>query len=145
MPLEINPARLHSPHPTNMESSIPPSPTKAPAATEQQERIKHLPAEARAAFQRFQAGGGPTALDPVIFAILEDFIPRSAPAPLAEMPGATRLIDDLGFDSLAITEVVFFTEDLLGISITNEEIIQVRTLDDLRGFIHGKVVGPAAR
>ena len=75
----------------------------------------------------------------MLFAILEDFIPRTPARPLAELPGGTRLIDDLGFDSLAITEVVFFAEDLFGISITNQEIIQVRTLEDLRGFIRRKV------
>ena len=118
---------------------------QAVPATDQADRIKHLPAEARAAFQRFQTAGDPTALDPVIFAILTDFVPRSPATPLAELPGDTRLIDDLGFDSLAITEVVFFTEDLFGISITNEEIVQVRSLADLRGFIHAKVAARPAR
>src|SRR5258708_7905530 len=118
-----------------MKSSVPPSAAKALPATEQESRIKHLPAEARAAFHRFQTAGDLAGLDPVIFAILEDFIPRDSAVPLAELPGSTRLMDDLGFDSLAITEVVFFTEDLFGISITNREIIQVHTLDDLRGFI----------
>jgi acyl carrier protein len=128
-----------------MESPVPSSATKAPSAAEQEDRIKHLPAAARAAFHRFRTAGDPAGLDPVIFAILEDFIPHPAALPLAEMPGKTRLIDDLGFDSLAITEVVFFTEDLFGINITNEEIIQVGTLDDLRGFIHGKVGARATR
>jgi hypothetical protein len=128
-----------------MQSPVPASATKSPPATEQEDRIKHLSAGARASFHQFQATGEAAALDPVIFAILEDFIPQSAAGPLAGLPGGTRLIDDLGFDSLAITEVVFFTEDLLGISITNEEIIQVRTLDDLRGFIHGKMGGRPAR
>jgi len=118
-------------------------PTAAP--NYQDVSIRHLPAAARAAFDRFQAGGDPAALDPVLFAILEDFIPRTPARPLAELPGGTRLIDDMGFDSLAITEVVFFTEDLFGISITNEEIVQVHTLDDLRGFIHGKVANCPAR
>ena len=60
---------------------------KAPAAlpaTDQEDRIKHLPAGARTAFQRFQATRDPAALDPVILAILEDFIPRTPAAPLAQ-------------------------------------------------------------
>jgi len=48
-------------------------------------------------------------------------------------------MDELGFDSLAITEVVFFTEELFEISIANEEILAVRSLDDLRSFIRRKV------
>ena len=116
-----------------------PSASPLPAVSEQEARIKHLPVDARAAFQLFRTGGDPTTLDPLIFAILEDFIPLAPAVPLSQQPGATQLIEGLGFDSLSITEVVFFTEDLFGITITNEEIIQVRTLDDLRGFIHRKV------
>lgn len=116
-----------------------------PVPNYREESIRHLPEPARAAFARFTAGGDPAALDPVVLAILEDFIPKTPVQSLAELPGDTRLIDDLGFDSLAITEVVFFTEDLFGITITNEEIIRVRTLDDLRGFIHLKVTGQPAR
>ena len=127
-----------------MGSPLPASATKISPLTDQEDSIKHLPAEARAAFQRFQAAGDPSALDAVIFAILADFIPTLPATPLAELPGATRLIDDLGFDSLAITELVFFTEDLFGITISNQEIIQVRSLDDLRGFIRSKVAGRTA-
>ena len=128
-----------------MESPVPSNSAKTYLATSQADRIKHLPAEARAAFQRFQTLGDPAGLDMVICAILADFMPRRPTVTLAERPGSTRLIDDLGFDSLAITEVVFFVEDLFGIGITNAEIIQVRTLDDLRGFIRRKVAMRAAR
>ena len=122
-----------------------PSNSPKPAAPEKPEdKIRHLPDDVRASFRRFQTEGDLAALDPVIFAILEDFIPKTAARPLAEFPGTTLLIDELGFDSLAITEVVFFTEDLFGISIANEEIIQVRTLDDLRGFVRRKVAARAA-
>ncbi|MFI5337082.1 MAG: acyl carrier protein [Opitutales bacterium] len=111
--------------------------TPAAVPNHREDSLRRLPAGARAAFARFLTSGDPATLDPVLFAILEDFMPRTRP--LAELPGDTRLIDDLGLDSLSLTELVFFTEDLFGISITNEEIVRVRTLDDLRGFIHGKV------
>ncbi len=123
----------------------------APAApapvtsTNREESLRHLPEEARAAFHRFQAVGDPAGLDPVIFAILDDFIPHHSAVPLADLPGTTNLAADLGFDSLSITEVVFFTEDLFAINISNEEIMQVRSLDDLRGFIRRKVAAPATR
>lgn len=115
------------------------SSSPAPAVTPPEENLRRLPAEAQAAFRRFQEQGDLAALDEVLLAVLTDFIPRAPAKPLAEMPGTTLLMDDLGFDSLAITEVVFFTEDLFGIRIANEEIIQVRSLDDLRGFVRKKV------
>lgn len=124
--------------------SLPTIPVPSAALSHQDESIRHLPEAARTAFARFQAGGDPAVLDPVLFSILEDYIPRVSGQPLAELPGATRLIDDLGFDSLAMTEVVFFAEDLFGINITNEEIVQVSTLDDLRRFIRAKLTVPAA-
>ena len=126
---------------TSTASAAPPAVT----STSRDENIRHLPEQARAAFHRFQAAGDPAGLDTVIFAILEDYIPCDSTVPLADLPGATRLVADLGFDSLAITEVVFFTEDLFGINISNEEIIQVRSLDDLRGFIRRKVAVTATR
>jgi len=104
------------------------------------QKIRHLSAEARAAFDRFQTSRDAGELDPVILAILEDFIPRHPPKPLPEMPGDTRIMDDLGFDSLAMTEVIFFTEDLFSITISNQEIMEVRTLDDLLFFVRRKVL-----
>jgi acyl carrier protein len=123
-----------------MESRPPASAPPAPPV-DLDEKVRHLPEEARAAFRRYQAGAAAADIDQVIFAILEDFLPRKSGAPLCigALPGDTRLMDGLGLDSLAITEIVFFTEDLFGISIANEEIIRVRTIDDLRQFIQRKV------
>jgi acyl carrier protein len=117
----------------------------AAAARHPNESLRHLPAAARTAYDRFQAGGDPAMLDVVLFAILDDFVPGTPAGPVAALAGSTRLVDDLGFDSLAITEVVFFAEDLFGITISNDEIVQVRTLDDLRGFIRRKVAVRSAR
>lgn len=129
-----------------MESSSSPSNDPAPAKTNSsRDKMRHFPQEVQEAFRTFEATRNPDALDPVILAILDDFIPKKTEVPLSTFPGSTRLIEDLGFDSLAITEVVFFSEELLNISIGNEELMQVRTLDDLRGFIRKKVSpAPAA-
>ncbi|HET7537140.1 MAG TPA: acyl carrier protein [Candidatus Didemnitutus sp.] len=127
-----------------MQPSASSSPVQS-AATDYEEKIRHLPPAAQVAFRRFRTTGDVTVLDPVVYAILENFVPRTPPQPLAEMPAGSQLIEDLGFDSLAITEVVFFSEDLFGIHISNEEIFQVRTLDDLRVFVRRKVEARAAR
>lgn len=122
-----------------------PSPTPVTPPVDLEEKLRHLPADARAAFRRFQAGGQAADLDVVVFAILEDFLPKKSGRPIAGRPGDTPLMDGLGFDSLAITEIVFFAEDLFGISIANEEILKVRTIDDLRLFIRHKVEVRAGR
>jgi len=114
------------------------------ATPDVEEKLRHLPESARAAFRRFKSTGDAASLDPVIVAILEDFIPRKPAPSVAALPGDTPLIDGLGFDSLAITEIIFFAEDLFGISISNEEILKVRTIDDLRQFIRHKVTARSA-
>lgn len=115
------------------------TPAGSPLPNDLDDKLRHLPPEACAAFRRFQAEGDVALLDPVIFGILEDFIPRKPEKPLREFPPAAKLIEDLGFDSLAITELVFFTEELFGITIANEEILQVQTIEDLRVFVRKKV------
>jgi len=122
-----------------MESPESPSVPAKPVDADRAQKIRHLPESAQAAYRSFQASGDPAVLDPLIFAIVESFIPRKRERSLAQHPGNLRLIEDLGFDSLAISEVVFFTEDLLEITIANEEIVQVLTLDDLRCFVSRKV------
>jgi len=125
-------------------ASVSPVSSAQPSSSPQlEERIRHLPIEAQAAFRRFQVKRDPAELDPILFAILADYMPAATAVPLAELPGATRLIEDLGFDSLAITELVFCTEEVFGITISNEEILQVRSLDELRGFVRHKVPGPS--
>lgn len=127
-----------------MNPSTDSSPASKARPVDPAQKIRHLSAEAQAAFRRFQSGGDPADLDPVIFAILESFVPRQPARPLVEQPGDARLVDDLRLDSIAIAEVVFFAEDLLEINISNAEIARVRTLDDLRGFIRQKVAARRA-
>jgi acyl carrier protein len=108
--------------------SLPPTvPVNAPLA--------RFPAGVRDAFARFLATGDTPALDPVLFAVVRDFLPKKNPAGDGPLPDGARLIEDLGFDSLAIVEIVFFMEDLFQIKISNAEIEQVRTIGELRAFV----------
>ncbi|PTY01254.1 acyl carrier protein [Opitutus sp. ER46] len=104
-----------------------------------EEKIRHLSPEAQAAFRRFQQQHDLAAIDAVIFGILEEYAPKKAAQAFSTLPPETKLIDDLGFDSLAFTEIVFFTEDLFRISISNDEIMKVATIADLRAFVRHKV------
>lgn len=125
-------------HPMDHATNAPHSPA------ELADKLRHLPVEAQAAFGRFQRSRAREDLDPVIFAILEDFLPPISERPLAAPPGSASPMADLGLDSLAITELVFFAEDLFGITISNDDLLGVRTLDELRSLIHRKATASAA-
>jgi acyl carrier protein len=120
-----------------MESSHPLSLASQGAVAD--DKLRHLPDAARAAYDRFQKDRDPLDLDIVTIAIVQDFSPGGANRAIAAYPRDTTLIEGLGFDSLAITEIVFYAEDIFQITISNEEIIQVRTIDDLLEFVRGKV------
>ncbi len=117
-------------------STSPTTSTHAPLA--------RFPANVRDAFAHFRAVGDVEALDTVLFAVIRDFLPRKNPVAAGPLPDNARLIEDLGFDSLAIAEIVFFMEDLFLIKISNAEIQQVGTIGQLRAFVLHKFAAARA-
>jgi acyl carrier protein len=104
------------------------------------EKLRRLPASAAEDFRLFQELRDEEALGRLVIAVITEHAPDKAklPSPLED---DMRLIEDIGYDSLSIAETVFFFEDLFQISISNEEILQLRTLGDLRGFVRRKLQG----
>ena len=96
--------------------------------------LARFPQSVRDEHARFLATGDAGALDTVVLAVMRRF--QSKPA---ELPDSARLIGDLGFDSLTLAEIVFFLEDLYRVSITNEELMAITTVGELRAFIRAKV------
>jgi acyl carrier protein len=101
--------------------------------------LRHFPREVGEAFERLRTTGDAAALEQVIHAVVEDHIPAPAKAAAPALTPGTALIDDLGFDSMAISELVFFFEDLFRVSIANDEIVRVRTVGELCAFVGTKL------
>lgn len=102
--------------------------------------LARFPSEVRAAHRHYQATGDPAAADTVVLAVIRDFVPRKAGvAADRPLPDDARLMQDLGYDSLAIAETVFFLEDLYPVTIRNEEILELSTVGDLRAFVRRKL------
>jgi acyl carrier protein len=97
--------------------------------------LRHFPEEVRGAYVRLRDYAEPAAADTLVLAIVADHMPR----PEAELADSASLIHDLGFDSVAIAEMVFFIEDLVEVSVTNAEITRVRTVGELRAFVRVKL------
>lgn len=107
-----------------------------PTPTDIPQPLNRFPAEVRAAYQAFRAARDETALRVVIVAAVRDFMPRASVHSRTEpLRAEERLIEDLGFDSLAVAETVFFFEDLFKVTIKNEEIMALRTVGELCDFV----------
>jgi len=107
-----------------------------PSVSESIAQLQRFPLEIRDAYRSFRSTGDIAALHVVVLAVVRDYMPQPAETPLTD---EMRLIEDLGYDSLAVAETVFFLEDLLQVRIENKELLQVRTVGELRGFVTRKV------
>ncbi|MFA5262828.1 MAG: phosphopantetheine-binding protein [Opitutaceae bacterium] len=106
-------------------------------------KLCRLPPSATEDFNRFCANGDDESLRRLLIAVLTDHLPDKSKQ-IPSWSDETKLIEDLGYDSLAIAEMIFYFEDLFQISISNEEILHVRTLGELHVFVHMKAKAVAA-
>jgi acyl carrier protein len=97
--------------------------------------LRHFPEDVRAAYVSLRTTGDAAAADKLVLAIVADHMPRKE----ADLRDDAELLRDLGFDSVAIAEMVFFIEDLLQVNVSNAEIMRVRTVRDLRAFVRQKL------
>jgi len=111
-----------------------------PSTPEIPPQLARFPQEVRDAFVRFRSSGDVAGVQIVVGAALVDFLPANNPHRAAGLPADDlRLIEDLGYDSLAIAEVVFFFEDLFAVKIESDDLRSISTVGDLRGFVVQKV------
>jgi acyl carrier protein len=110
-----------------------PTPIPCPA-------LARFPAAVLAAYQRFRATGDVAGVEEVVVAATIDHRP-GAKGPAPDVSEGTRLLEDLGYDSVSVAELVFFLEDLFDLTISTDDIKGVSTISDLRGCVIRKLAG----
>jgi acyl carrier protein len=113
-------------------STLPSQPTNAALA--------RFPAEVLEAYQRYRTQGDASAVESVVIAAVVDYRPAGL-GTIASINDGTRLIEDLGYDSVAVAELVFFLEDLFDLTLSNDDILCVRTIAELRSCVTRKLAG----
>ena len=80
-------------------------------------------------------------LPAIVTGVIERFVERELRAKLAPSSADLRLVEDLGLDSLTLMEIVILTEDVLPVTINNDELRHLRTLGNVTEFIECKLRG----
>ena len=94
---------------------------------------------------RFRTTGDLSALPTVVYGIIERHLAPEKETSLAAADDNTKLIEDLGIDSLTLLEIVLTIEEAVGISVENEELREIRTLGEVKSFIERKISGASGK
>ncbi len=105
------------------------------------ESLKRCSAATYEAAAQFRKTGNTEHLPAVVLGIIERYVEPDLRAKLKDADDDLRIIEDLGIDSLTMMEIVILVEDVLQMSINNEELRHLRSVGDVKTFIEYKVRG----
>jgi acyl carrier protein len=105
--------------------------------------LEGYPSEVIEQYLAFAEDGNLARLDRVILGVLQFHLASPPSQPLTTMAGSTRLVDDLGCDSLAMVDMLFVAEEIFGVKILDDELSRVATLDDLQAHFRRHVAPDA--
>lgn len=105
------------------------------------ESLKRCSQETIDAAILYRESGDVSCVPTIVEGIAERFLEPDLRPLLREGDDNLRIFEDLGIDSLTMVEVVMLVEEVLSISIENEELRDLRTIGDVKNFIDCKVQG----
>lgn len=123
-----NPTTAQSGSPTTDESQL-------------RESLKRCSAQTVEAAVRYRSTKDVELLPIIVLGILERFLDAGAAERLRHADDDLRVIEDLGLDSLTLMEAVILIEEVVQISINNDELRSLRTVGDIKVFIDHKARG----
>ena len=103
--------------------------------------LKRCSPSTREAACEFRKTGRVDCVPAIVNGLIEHYVDPDVKAKLTQPDDHLRLVEDLAIDSLTMLEIVFLAEDVLQISIDNEEIRPFRTVGDVKAFLADRL-GP---
>lgn len=134
---------------SSADSPVPrpqPPPGSSGLAPDAEARLREMlkrcsPATVEAAC-RFHLTGDVGYVGEIVRGVIERYVEPDLRLKFRQPDPTLRLGEDLGLDSLTLMEVVLLAEDVFDLSISHEELRQLRTLGDVQRFMVDKLVGP---
>lgn len=108
---------------------------------ELRESLKRCPERAIEAALQFNATRDPDLVPAIVMGIIERFVEPDVRPVIREGNDRTRLLEDLGIDSLLMVEIVILVEETLDLQIENEELRTLRTVGDIKAYLDAKIKG----
>ncbi|MDR2512675.1 MAG: phosphopantetheine-binding protein [Puniceicoccales bacterium] len=107
------------------------------------ETLKRCSAETIEAALLFRQSRAPDLANTIVIGVIARFLEPEQRAKL-KIQGESdhlRLMDDLGVDSLTMVEAVMLIEEVLQISIKNEELRDLQTIGDIKAYVNAVASG----
>jgi 3-hydroxyacyl-[acyl-carrier-protein] dehydratase len=100
-----------------------------------QEMLKHCAPSTYEAARDFRATRRLEFLPTIVLGVMARYVDPELRTQLRAANDELRLRDDLGLDSLSLMEIVIRLEDVLQISVRDDDLRQFRTLGEVRALI----------
>jgi acyl carrier protein len=117
--------------------SAPALPRKSPEAIRAD--LRGLSETTVEAFLKFWQSLDPADLFEALPGLIAYHLPRGAKPLPAVLTDDLRLAQDLGLDSLALSEMAFKIDDCLGLHLETREVAAVTTVGQLKAFLADKI------
>jgi 3-hydroxyacyl-[acyl-carrier-protein] dehydratase len=101
--------------------------------------LRGFPESTVLACEKYEATADPEVLETAVCGVIQHYLEKPPAVDVVHMPGTTRLVADLGLDSLTMIEMIFLIEDLFGAKVPHEELIKITTLDELRALLRARL------
>lgn len=103
------------------------------------EEMRGFPPGSVEAFVRFRDEPSVSTLRAALPGMIRHHLPRHAPGLAVELRDDHRLREDLGLDSLSLTEMAFKVEEITGVPIEIREVSGIKTCGELVEFLQTKM------